>query len=231
MDSDGDFLLVQNYIVQLCAERKITSSDFLLYCFYRSISGFSEIKCGYDYISLNTGLSTGAISSGNKKLLQEGLIKIRKNGEHRSFHVILSNGNELPRRKLKKITKEFKEELIVEENIVKESFKKITKYNLYDYKPSIEILKFIEKFVDEWCDRNKAGFYYKNDYNKLEEIDVEDAIKYIPVLWDLGKIDNWVNSSDYTISIFVKEFKEGKLQSLYPKTRYYYLDKQKKEKE
>lgn len=234
---EGDFLLTQNYVIQLCAEGIITSSDFLLYCFYRSISGFKEIKCGYEYISLNTGLSKGVISAGNNRLLEAGLIKLRKFGYRKTFQVFTVPGNNLPRRKLKKVEREIEEEDWIEKSTdkyidkVSDSFKRTTKYNLYDYRPSPEILEFIEKFVDEWCSRNKTGFYYKNDYKKLEEIDVKDAMKYIPVMWSLDGVDDWVDTSDHVISVFVELFKQGKLQNHYPKTKYYYIDKQKEEEE
>ena len=234
-NNDGDFLIAQNYAIQLCADNIITPSDFLLYCFYRSLSGFKEIRCGYNYISINTGLSKGVISAGNSRLMEARLIRIKKYGNKQPFEVWCIPNNSLPRRKLKVVDREntgewveIKEKQEVEQVA---AFKRTTKYNLYDYKPSETILKFIDTFINEWCDRNKTGFYYKNDYKKLEEIDVEDAMKYIPVLWSLDSVDDWVRDSDHVISVFVELYKQGKLQNHYPKTKYFYIDRQNKEEE
>lgn len=235
-NNDGDFFIAQNYAIQLCAENIITPSDFLLYCFYRSLSGFKEIRCGYNYISINTGLSKGVISAGNNRLIEANLIKIKKYGNNKPFEIWCVPNNSLPRRKLKNVERENTNELFEFEeksdNIKNVSeFKRTTRYNLYDYKPSESILKFIDAFVNEWCERNKTGFYYKNDYKKLEEIDVEDAMKYIPVLWSLDSVDEWVRNSDHVISVFVELYKQGKLQSFYPKTKYFYINRKNEEEE
>jgi hypothetical protein len=69
--------------------------------------------------------------------------------------------------------------------------------------------------------------YPKVDFEKVLEIaNITEAMKYIPVLWSLGEIDSWVRDSDHSISIFVKEYKDGKLQAHYPNTKHYYKDKQ-----
>ena len=74
-NSDGDFLQVQNFVLQLVAEKKLTHTAFVLYSFYRSIAGFDEIKMGYRYIEENCGVSKASISKCNRMLVGEGLIK------------------------------------------------------------------------------------------------------------------------------------------------------------
>ena len=61
---------------------------------------------------------------------------------------------------------------------------------------------------------------YLEPYKVSEIDDFDQAIKMIPVLWCIE--DDWVKNSDHSISVFVKEYKSGKLHSTYPNTRYYY---------
>src|SRR6056297_1959850 len=98
-----DFHIVQNYVLQLLAEKFINSSAFVLYAFYQSLNGFENIRCSYDYIRLNTGLSKGSITKANQLLEKSGLIKIKKNGMKATNQIFIKNGNELPRRTLKKV--------------------------------------------------------------------------------------------------------------------------------
>ena len=105
-NSDGDFAQIQNYVIQLAAEGKIHNSAFLLYAFYRSVAGFSKINFSYEYISLNTGISKGAITSGNKELVKNGLIIVKNNGKNKCHTINIITGSSLPRRQLKKIDRE-----------------------------------------------------------------------------------------------------------------------------
>lgn len=98
-----DFHIVQNYVLQLLAEKFINNSAFVLYAFYQSLNGFENIRCSYDYIHLNTGLSKGSITKANQLLEKAGLIKIKKNGMKATNQIFIKDGNELPRRTLKKV--------------------------------------------------------------------------------------------------------------------------------
>lgn len=260
-NSDGDFFQAQNYVLQLLAEKKLSQSAFVLYSFYRSLAGFEEIRCGYRFISLNSGLSKGSITNGNKILQEEGLIKVHPQGPNRPFIIELISGSFLPRRKLKKVEVEISaeessssadeqvvqnmnaedlqssaaEQINIDSNkystkkdnttaaraeLVKKHRKLKPKYPTEHY----ELLA--NRFMDYWCSYYNSPGYAKTDYAKLLEIEEPlDAMKYIPVLWSLDEVDNWIRNSDHSISIFVKEYNSGRLQSYYPQTRAYYEDK------
>lgn len=98
-----DFHIIQNYVLQLLAEKFINNSAFVLYAFYQSLNGFENIRCSYDYIRLNTGLSKGSITKANHLLEKAGLIKIKKNGMNMPNQIFIKDGNRLPRRTLKKV--------------------------------------------------------------------------------------------------------------------------------
>ena len=100
-NSDGDFLQVQNFVLQLVAEKRITHTAFVLYSFYRSVAGFDEIRMGYRYIEENCGVSKASISKCNRMLAEEGLIKITNQGPNSPFMIDIVPGYTLPRRKLR----------------------------------------------------------------------------------------------------------------------------------
>lgn len=98
-----DFHIVQNYVLQLLAEKFINNSAFVLYSFYQSLNGFENIRCSYDYIRLNTGLSKGSLTKANQLLEKAGLIKIKNGGQNMPNQIFIKDGNKLPRRTLKKV--------------------------------------------------------------------------------------------------------------------------------
>jgi hypothetical protein len=247
---DGDFLQIQNYVLQLVAEGKLHFSTFVLYAFYRSVGGFSEIRFSYETIGLNTNLSKGAISAGNKQLKENGLIIIKDNGKNKCNNIYVIPGSSLPRRKLKKavqITDSSNIEQPVQKmntnepecsknvtdkhstiknssiknNTTKASTTKETEVEMDKQTP--EQAKFIEDYIKFWTHQYKTKRYRKNDLYKVSEIDdLEQATKMIPVLWCIQ--DKWVEKSDYSLSVFVKEYKSGKLHSTLPNTRYGYQE-------
>ena len=90
--------------------------------------------------------------------------------------------------------------------------------------------RFIQAFTEEWCLRSRTDTYRKKDLNIVKEIeDLKLATKLIPVLWSVDEVDKWVRKSDHTLTVFVKEFNSGRLESLYPNTKWYYKDKQRAE--
>lgn len=239
VNPEGDFYMVQNHVIQLAAENKITKSSFLLYSFYKSLGGFDQILCSYDYISKNTGLSKGSITNGNKELVKNGLIILVDNGPNRAYEIRLIPGNELPRRELKKIDRSVDERVIqqmnAEDHLRSENDTDIDKNNKYsvnknnttaDQDEVDEIVDFIDTFSSYWCKMNKTDKYRKRDLKLAYEIDnIPLAKKLIPVLWCIE--DKWVQKSDKSMTVFVKEYMSGKLQSTYPNTKYYYIEKQK----
>src|SRR6056297_3008733 len=98
-----DFHIIQNYVLQLLAQKFINNSAFVLYAFYQSLNGFDNIRCSYEYIHLNTGLSKGSITKANQLLEKAGLIKIKNNGMKATNQIFIKDGNELPRRTLMKV--------------------------------------------------------------------------------------------------------------------------------
>lgn len=260
-NSDGDFFQSQNYILQLLAEKKITQSAFVLYCFYRSLAGFTEIRCGYKFISLNSSLSKGSITNANKILKDLGLIQIQDNGKNNPFSITITSGSLLPRRKLKNVdysnnssdSEQPIQTLNTEDDLSSESErininnkysinknnttaeKTINLQKLYKkHKPKAPINQYellIQRFTDFWKSYYNQKEYYKQDLHAVFNIQEPlDAIKYISVLWSLDEADKWIKKSDHSLSIFVKEYLSGRLQSYYPQTRAYYEDK-KEEKE
>jgi len=240
VNSEGDFYMVQNYVIQLTSENKITKSSFLLYSFYKSLAGFDQITCSYDYISLNTGLSKGSITNGNKELVKNGLINLINNGPNRAFEIRLIPGNELPRRELKKVDRSANEQNVqsmnAEGNWRSENDTDKDSNNKYSVNKDSttaasleevdEVIEFINYFKDYWCKMNSTDKYRKKDLALASEIDnIPLAKKLIPVLWCLE--DKWVQKSDKSMTIFIKEYMNGKLQAHYPNTKYYYMDKQK----
>lgn len=270
---NNDFALVQNYVIQLVAESKLTPSAFVLYTFYQSLNGFSTIKVGYRYIKENTGISTGNVSKCNDLLEKCGLIKKIDNGYKRAFTIELTPNHLIPRRVLKTIQEDSDEADDSSSHIPavhsvncssdeSENQKMNTESKNCSPDEHIQILqqdsnytnttittapakiktkkldtklsvskepitfneseaKFIDNFVEAWKIHSKSKYYTKNDFGMVKKlIDIEDASKYIEILWCLDDIDDWVRKSDHSLSIFVKEYKSGRLQALYPNTIY-----------
>lgn len=247
--TEGDFFQCQNYVLQLLSERKISQPGFILYCFYKSTAGFSQINYSYEYISENSGISKGSITKGIRELEEAGLVEVERFGANKTFDIKIVPGANLPRRVLKQIKrKSSSEPKDPSENFVaqKKADKKKKKPDLptesmkedvkkkydksVDFDPSVlskEAIEFWEEFVDDWKRKSKTKYYPKNDMYQLLEIeDFEEAKRLIPVMWALGDIDKWTNNSDHTLSVFVHLLKIGKLQAYYPKTSFYYKDKQ-----
>ena len=219
--SIGDFLQVQNYILQLVAEKKLTASAFVLYSFYKSVAGFDNIYFGYDYISANCGLSKGNITKSNKLLIKENLIELKFRSEHMPKEVLICNEVALPRRVLKPTYKVEKKELDKEK--IDHSKHIIYSKEGEQLDISLDHEKLLKVFTDFWKNRYRTEFYSKNDLETILQIkDPENAIKYVPILWSLDDIDKWVRDSDHSVTIFVKEYLAGKLQAHYPNTRYSY---------
>jgi len=101
--TDGDFFQTQNYVLQILSEGKISQPAFILYCFYKSTGGFSQINYSYEYISINSGISKGSITKGIKQLEKAGLIEVLRYGPNKTFDIKLVPGSNLPRRILKQI--------------------------------------------------------------------------------------------------------------------------------
>ena len=94
-------------------------------------------------------------------------------------------------------------------------------------KVSIEQQTFIDKYEKVWTERNRdKDFTLKySDIQRLGLIkDFNDATKMIPILWSLD--EKYIKSSDYSITMFYKEYNDGKLNNLYIGSKQYYLDKQ-----
>lgn len=215
INSEGDFYQVQNYVIQLVSENRMTPSSFLLYSFYKSLAGFDQITCSYEYIRLNTGLSKGSISNGTKQLQKLELINVINYGPNKSFEIQIIPGNQLQRRKLKKIRNydDPRPHTVIEKNNISQ-------------KQTDEVIDFINSFTSYWCKMNNTDKYRKNDLAIAEKIDnISLASDLIPVLWKLN--DKWVQESDKSMTIFVKEYMNGKLQSTYPNTKFYYMNKRK----
>ena len=280
---NNDFAMIQNYVIQLVAEKKITASAMVLYAFYQSLNGFSEIHVGYRYIKENTGLSMGTIKKCNELLVENNLIKINKHGPNSNFIIDLIPNNLLPRRVLKAPIREnlecsSDEEILSDEKcssdeqenhqmntlsekcspdeqiyiiqpdisninnttttseqkkpVRKSNLAKIKEIHTPDKKKKKETIEtgmvysakealFIDEFVKAWMKYCKSKYYTKKDFSLVKQIgDIDDARKYIPVLWNLDDVDKWVKNSDHTISVFVKEYKSGRLQAMYPNTIY-----------
>lgn len=238
-NSDGDFLQVQNYVMQLVAEKKITHTAYVLYSFYRSVAGFREIRMGYRFIEVNSGVSVGSISKCNKLLVENNLITITNNGPNNPFEIEITPGYKLPRREFKYPERpsssrdEQAEECSPDERQVQPLSSPDERINIDSYKNNTttgideekqkQYNKLAKKFRSKWRKMYNAKYYTKKDADELLKIEEpEEAFKYIDTLWALDAEDKWVAKSDHSITIFVKEYLSGKLQSYYPKTRQAY---------
>jgi predicted transcriptional regulator len=261
---NNDFAMVQNYVIQLVSEGKLTPSAFLLYTFYQSLSGFITIKVGYRYIKENTGISVGNISKCNTMLEKYGLIKKVNNGWKRTFTIELTPNHIIPRRTLKTVQDEqpcsndencspdekavhdmntksppcssdeliyrLQPDILNTKNTTTAVVKNPKKIHELDTNKSIEKpvvtynpdeALFLDTFMTKWQEHFESKYYTKGDYEAVKQLqDPVDALKYIEVLWCLDEVDPWVKNSDHSITIFVKEYKSGRLQSMYPKTIY-----------
>jgi hypothetical protein len=251
MNPGGDFHQIQNYVLQLTAEKKLTASAYLLYGFYNSVGGFKKIEMGYEYISKNTGLSIGNISKSNKLLVKEGLISIHGNGVNTNYEIVLSDPRRLPRRGLVVVERPSKKELSQSEASSGESrlasrdespvspdeargslgeptyTEKDTPKHITTTGRGLtkELDLLVSKFIEHWEGTYKSK-YTKMDWKALEGVEhPASVLRYIPVLWSLDSEDEWVRNSDHSLTVFAKELKSGRLQSFYPHTRYYHKDK------
>lgn len=100
VNPSSDFHQMQNYVLQLLAEKKITTSAYALYGFYCSVNGWTKLEMGYEYISKNTGLSIGNISKCNRLLQQNKLIAIFGNGVNVNYEIRIKDPRKLPKRQL-----------------------------------------------------------------------------------------------------------------------------------
>lgn len=81
--------------------------------------------------------------------------------------------------------------------------------------------EFLRTFISTWKARYNSKYYNREDFAEIKKIkDLADATKYIPVLWCLDPIDEWVRTGDHTLTIFVKEYLSGKLQAVFPSTEF-----------
>lgn len=237
-NSDGDFLQVQNYILQLVAEKKLTHTAFVLYSFYRSIAGFDEIRMGYRFIEANTGVSKGSISKCNKLLVKEGLIRITNRGPNNPFLIDITPGSNLPRRKFKE--PERAEYTPPEENFSKSSssdehVSDMNTQSLQDERINIDnknnttigvdvdkiedYNNLTTKIIKTWKKHHNSKFYTKQDLDQVYKIiEPKEAIKYVDTMWSLDEVDKWTRKSDHTISVFVHLYLTGKLQAYYQNT-------------
>ena len=258
---NNDFALIQNYAIQLVAEKVLTPSAFLLYSFYQSLNGFAEIKVGFRYIQINTGISAGNITKCNKLLEDAGLIKVVAHGWKRTATIELVPNQTIPRRTLKIVPCSENESCSSDENVLSKVNTESTSYSPNEHihrsqqdinytknttttareknpKKSVELdtektnakanikfndaeAKLIDAFCTAWKLHSRSAYYTKGDYAVVKKLkDPMDALKYIEVLWCLDEIDVWVKNSDHSLSVFVKEYKSGRLQSLFPRTIY-----------
>lgn len=248
--TEGDFFQCQNYVLQLLSEKQISQPAFILYCFYKSTAGFSQIKYSFDYIAKNAGISKGAVSKGLKQLEEIGLIEVIRYGTNKTFDIKLVPGTNLPRRILKaldrtgelydgdknpdenfvaqtKRRRKKKPDLPTEsmKQDVKNKYERVKNFDPMSLNP--EQVKFWHDFTDEWTRHAKGAYYPKDDMYKILDIEnLEEATRMIPVMWVLDETDTWVKNSDHTLSVFTHLLKIGKLQNQYPKTSFYFKDKQ-----
>lgn len=234
-NSDGDFLQVQNYVLQLVAEKEITHTAFVLYSFYRSVAGFEEIRMGYRYIEENCGVSKASISKCNKMLVLKGLIRITNRGPNSPFMINITPGYTLPRRKFKMPDKSYLEcssyEQLDESGVsdVNTGCSPDERINInYKNNTTIEIdenkiddyNKLTKKIIKTWKLHTKSKYYTKNDIDQVYKIQKPiEALKYVDTMWSLDEIDNWTRKSDHTISVFVHLYLNGKLQAHFENTK------------
>lgn len=248
-NSDGDFAQIQNYTLQLVAEKKISQQAFIMYAFYRSLAGFTDIRCSFEYIHLNTSISVGACSKGLIQLEEQGLVEVKRFGPNKVFEILLVPGSNLPRRILKSVPRTGGDDTLYEpsNNYIAASLKKDeinnnplpeglanskTKAKYEEAKHfdptflSDEASIFWNTFTDYWCKMSKTAFYRKKDMYKLNDIkDFKLATKMIPVMWLLADVDKWTKDSDKSLSVFTTLYNLGKLEAYYPKTSLYYNNK------
>jgi len=254
--TDGDFFQVQNYVLQLLAEGKISQPAFILYTFYKSTAGFSQINYSYEFIRVNSSISKGAITKGIKQLEESGLIQVTRYGANKTFDVKIIPGANLPRRTLKQVERkgplfdgfnnpddnfkaaeQHKEKRGRKPELPTQSMrddvaKKFNKAKDFDASTlSSEAIDFWNAFQEEWKRKTKSTYYPKDDMYQLTDIaNYEEAKRLIPVMWVLCEHDKWTRDSDKTLSVFVHLLKIGKLNALYPKTSFYQIDRQKEKK-
>ena len=255
--TEGDFFQCQNYVLELLTDKKISQSAFILYCFYKSTGGFSQINYSYDYIVKNSGISKGSITKGIKELENAGLVEVTRYGTNKTFDIYIVPGSNLPRRQLRTLEKTGKimskagdvnENFKAQEELKQSGRKKKNplpiesmrhntrkKYNKnIDFDPtslSSDAIEFWNTFQEEWKRHAKSNYYPKDDMYQLTEInDYEEATKLIPVMWALDEVDKWTKNSDHTMSVFAHLYNIGKLQAHYPKTSFYYRNQQNNEK-
>ena len=246
-NSDGDFAQVQNYAIQLAGEKKISQQALIMYLFYRSLAGFTDIRCSFEYIHVNTSVSVGACSKGLKQLEEQGLVEVKRFGANKVFEILLVPGSNLPRRTLKSIKRtggdndatyepegnfiaaSLRKEEIANSPLPEELTKGGTKAKYEKAKHfdstdlSIEAAHFWDAFTTYWCKMSKTAFYRKKDMHKLDDIkDYALATKMIPVMWLLADVDKWTKDSDKSLSVFATLYNLGKLEAHYPKTSLYY---------
>lgn len=232
-NSDGDFLQVQNYVLQLVAEKRITHTAFVLYSFYRSIAGFNEIKMGYRYIEANSGVSKASISKCNKILVEEGLIKITNNGPNSQFTIDIIPGANLPRRTFIEPDRSYlncssseQEETVHDMNTkcspderTNIDYKNNTTIGVDEEKID-EYNKLTKKIIKTWKKYTKSKYYTKNDIDQVYKIiEPKEALKYVDTMWSLDSVDKWTEKSDHTISVFVHLYLNGKLQAYFENTK------------
>jgi len=241
--TDGDFFQTQNYILQLLAEEKISQPAFILYCFYKSTGGFSQINYSYEFISINSGISKGSITKGIKQLEKAGLIEVLRYGPNKTFDVKLVPGSNLPRRTLKQIARKVQNTNDPNNNFMaQEAYCKkpelptqsmrddvAKKYNKSkDFDPSTlskEAINFYDAFLTMWKRKAKSNYYSRDDMHKLTEIeDYEEAKKLLPIFWLYDEVNDWVKGGDHALSVFVHVL-DG-LRHHYPKTSFYVQDLQ-----
>lgn len=241
--TDGDFFQTQNYILQLLAEGKISQPAFILYCFYKSTGGFSQINYSYEFISINSGISKGSITKGIKQLEKSGLIEVLRYGPNKTFDVKLVPGSNLPRRTLKQIARKVQDTNDPNNNFMaQEAYNRkpelptqsmrddvAKKYNKSkDFDPSTlskEALDFYEAFLAMWKKKAKSNYYSRDDMHKLTEIeDYSEAKKLLPIFWLYDEVNDWVKGGDHALSVFVHVL-DG-LRHHYPKTSFYVQDLQ-----
>lgn len=176
-----DFHIIQNYVLQLVAEKYINAQAYVLYGFYKSLDGFNRIQCSYDYISKNTALSKGAITKANKLLEKTGLIKVKRNGQNSPNRIFIKDGNRLPRRTLKKLdhsNREYVEEVEFEPTPISED----------------------SSSQDERSSSKQRVHDVNSESSRDESINIENTNKEVN--------RNNTTTRDLQKKLFLKEFKE-----------------------
>lgn len=256
-DFETDYHQIQNYVLQLVAEKKITTSSYVLYSFYRSVAGFKNIAMGYKFISMNTGLSKGNITKCNKILEVNNLIKIHKRSHNHPFLIKFTAISKMPKRQffypdndlygfddLEEIEDELEEledELKELENEAEvKKAKRRRKNSLLSKKPIPRKMseqdkeayeELVNLYKDCWEEKMLAP-YPKNDEQKIYTIkNPEEAKKYIKIPFKIKeenpKFDQWTADSDLSITVFARIYNQGKLQVYYTRTWEYEEERRK----